>query len=54
MCLICVDFQRQRLTLPEARRALMEMAQTLDPGHQDEVREMLDRAEEEGVEGRDD
>jgi hypothetical protein len=47
MCQICIDFERERLTLAEARRALGEMAQTLDPRHVEEVREMLRRAEDE-------
>lgn len=45
MCIICVDFQKQKLTLDEARRAFTEMISTLDPDHADEVRKMLDEAE---------
>lgn len=50
MCLICLDFQRQKLTLDEARRAFGEMSSTLDPQHRAEVEEMLERAEEEAEE----
>lgn len=46
MCLICVEFQKQRMTLSEARRAQGEIA-TTDPEHAKEVEEMLDAAERE-------
>lgn len=45
MCLICVDFQRQRMTVLEARRAYGEMIEVIGPEHAAEVREMLDEAE---------
>ena len=45
MCLICVDFQRDRMTIIEARRALREMVETLDEEHVYEVRRMLAEAE---------
>lgn len=45
MCMICVDFQRQRMTLMDARRAYSEMVREMDPEHAKEVREMLDKAE---------
>ena len=41
MCIICVDFQKQRMTLGDAKRAYGEMVQSLDPEHAKEVREML-------------
>jgi hypothetical protein len=44
MCLICIDFQRQRLTLTEAKRAFSEMAEGLGD-HREAVRAMLDEAE---------
>ncbi len=47
MCLICVDFQRDKLTIPEARRALGEMVEVLDDEHVREVRQMLADAESE-------
>jgi hypothetical protein len=47
MCLICIDFDRGALKLKEARRALGEMRQTLDPEHLEEVERKLDQAERE-------
>lgn len=47
MCLICVDFQKQRLTIPEARRAYREMVVKIGPVHAQEVQQMLQQAEEE-------
>lgn len=47
MCLICVEFQKQKMNLREARRALGEMVETMDPAHAREVREMLEEAEKE-------
>ncbi len=45
MCMICVDFQNQRMTAGEARRALGEMAPDLDDDHVEEIEEMIHRAE---------
>ncbi|MCA9520820.1 MAG: hypothetical protein KC609_07600 [Myxococcales bacterium] len=53
MCLICLDFQNQRLTLDEARRAFGEMASTLDPDHRAEVEEMLEQAAHDEAESND-
>lgn len=47
MCLICIEFQKDRMSVTEARRALGEMAESLEPAHVEEVREMLQRAEDE-------
>lgn len=47
MCIICVDFQKQRMTLNEAKRAYGEMVEAMDPEHAREVREMLTEAEKE-------
>lgn len=44
MCMICVDWQKQRMTLGDAQRAFGEMVQTLDPKHAREVKAMLDEA----------
>jgi hypothetical protein len=44
MCLICVDFQRQKLTGFEARRALGEMREKIGEEHAKEVDEMLVKA----------
>lgn len=45
MCLICVDFQKQKMTTQDARRALREMASTLGEEHVKEVREMIRKQE---------
>ena len=47
MCLICVEFQKQRMTSGEARRALGEMVHQLDDDHVEEVEEMIAEAEAE-------
>lgn len=47
MCMICVDFLKDKMTLGEARRALGEMRTTIEPSHLEEVEEMLQKAEEE-------
>ena len=47
MCLICVDFQKQRMTIAEARRAYGEMVTAMDEEHARDVRKMLDDAERE-------
>lgn len=44
MCLICVDFQRERMTILEARRALGEMTEKIGDEHAREVEEMLHEA----------
>ena len=54
MCMICVDFERERMTLNDARRALGEMREGLDPKHAEEVEEMLVEAEKEKADGDDD
>jgi hypothetical protein len=46
MCIICVDFQKQLLTVNEARGILTEMHSTLDREHIIDVYEMLEEAEE--------
>jgi hypothetical protein len=45
MCLICIDFERGALKVREARRALGEMREGLDPEHVREVEAKLDEAE---------
>ena len=47
MCLICIDFQKQKMTINDAKRALREMVEVLDEDHVEEVREMIAKAEEE-------
>ena len=41
MCIICVQFQQEKLTLTEARRNFNEMRETMDSEHASEVDEML-------------
>ena len=41
MCIICVDFQQEKLTLKEARRNFAEMRETMDAEHISEVDNML-------------
>lgn len=45
MCLICVDFQKERMTITDARRALREMITTLEPEHARQVHQMIQDAE---------
>lgn len=47
MCLICVEFERDRMTVFEARRALGEMVEKIGEEHAEEVEEMLREAEKE-------
>jgi hypothetical protein len=42
MCIICIDFQKQLLTVNEARGILSEMSSTLDDEHIAEINEMLE------------
>ena len=44
MCIICVDIERDKLTLKEARRNFGEMAVSLGD-HAEEVEEMLSKLE---------
>jgi hypothetical protein len=46
MCLICVEFQKQRMSIAEARRALGEMTVGLGPEHTQAVQTLLREAEE--------
>jgi hypothetical protein len=52
MCLICIEFDRRRMTVTEARRALGEMRLGLGPAHVKEVEAKLVEAEQ--PEGADD
>ncbi len=45
MCLICIEYQKQKMTIREAWSAYGEMAAGMEPKHADEVREMLKEAE---------
>lgn len=46
MCLICVEFQKERMTIFEARRAFGEMVEGLDDKHATEVEQMISKAEQ--------
>lgn len=46
MCIICVEFQKQRLTFQEARRNLGEMVDSIGEDHAQEVKSMLEEAED--------
>lgn len=46
MCLICVEFAKDRMTPFEARRALGEMIEGMEPEHVAEVEAMITEAEE--------
>lgn len=54
MCLICIEFQKQKMTVNEARRALGEMKVTLEDEHVEEIKEMLREAEEASKQESDD
>jgi hypothetical protein len=41
MCLICVEYEKEKLTLKEAWTNLGEMYETMDPEHRAEVSNML-------------
>ncbi|HEU4410840.1 MAG TPA: hypothetical protein VFS43_36645 [Polyangiaceae bacterium] len=45
MCLICIEFDKRRMNIGEARRALGEMRRGLDPAHVEEVEAKLAEAE---------
>ena len=47
MCLICIEFQKEKMTIKEARRALGEMIVGLEDEHVVEVEKMLQNAEDE-------
>ena len=46
MCIICIEYQKNKLSLLEARRNFTEMALDIDEEHRQEVEDMLDRDEE--------
>ncbi len=45
MCIICIDFDRGRLTSAEARKALGEMTAKLDKKHVEEIEEKLKKGD---------
>lgn len=46
MCLICIEYEKQKMTIREAWRAYGEMAPGMDPQHAREVQQMLKEEEE--------
>ncbi len=46
MCIICVEFEKGRMTLKEARRALGEMVPKVGAAHGEEVERVLREAEQ--------
>ena len=50
MCIVCLEFEKGRLTAKEARRALGEMVVKIGPAHAAEVERLLREAEDK-VEG---
>ncbi len=51
MCLICVEFQKQKMTINDAKRAFREMVVDMDAKHAGEVRKMLATAEAKSTNG---
>lgn len=41
MCIICVHYEKEKMTIKEASRALKEMRVAMDPEHVEEVEKML-------------
>ena len=41
MCLICVDIQKDKMTVDDGYRALAEMQEGMEPGHAEEVEDLL-------------
>ncbi len=46
MCIICVEFQKNQISIREAYSILGEVAISLDPDHLIEINEMLEAAED--------
>ena len=44
MCIICVEYQKQLLSVDEARRNMGEMV--IDPAHREEIEKLLEEANE--------
>lgn len=54
MCMICIDFQKQKMTTKDARRALREMRDGMDPEHAREVTQMIVETEKQQATQSDD
>lgn len=50
MCLICVDLQKERMTILDAKRAFREMVVDMDPDHAREVKDLIAAKETEAKE----
>ena len=46
MCIICIDIEKERLTLKEARRNFGELKSSLDDNHRLEVLKLIWQKEE--------
>ena len=48
MCIICIEYQKRKMTIPEARKALWEMrgGTAIDGEHAREIEAMLDDDDE--------
>jgi hypothetical protein len=46
MCLICVEIAKSKMTVKEARQALREMREGMEPSHLDEVETKLAEIEQ--------
>ena len=49
MCIICVQYQQNKLTLQEAKNNLLEMTEVIGEDHAEEVRVMLSKDDVESV-----
>jgi hypothetical protein len=45
MCLICIEFQKENITVFEARNALGEMRDLIGEEHAEEVEDMIEEVE---------
>ena len=43
MCLICIEYAKQKMTVAEGYRALVEMSESIGDEHAMEVAEMLEK-----------
>lgn len=50
MCIICVDYQKQLISITEARNILTETWYSMDPEHLEELERMLNEDELNGSE----
>lgn len=54
MCLICIEFEKQRMSIRDAKLALGEMRTTIGAEHAAEVEQLITRAQKAQVEADDD